>query len=280
LQVPSGASLTITAASTGSLTATGGYYAAGIGGGQNHTGGIIAISGGTVEATGGDYGAGIGSGGYSAGGDITISGGMVTAARGVSSNKSDIGPGYDGADGTVTITGGSVYCESAGNEILPQPTNGIGDNVYLNTLTVGSPAITNAAITAGSIGGVSCNAVPNAAGGVYGIKDVKTDAAGIVYFYLPEAAAGQKVALTASGNTYAATYARSTSGLAQTLVLVAGNNGRNSGGDDWSSPVVTLPLPIQPPKTGEGAGAAWLLCMAGSIAVAFVVFNKKRQSAK
>ncbi|MDR0840330.1 MAG: hypothetical protein LBN26_02960 [Christensenellaceae bacterium] len=54
----------------------------------------------------------------------------------------------------------------------------------------------------------------------------------------------------------------------------------SSNDDDDDNGIVTLPLPIQPPKTGEGAGAAWLLCMAGSAAVAFVVFNKKRQSAK
>ncbi|MDR0841398.1 MAG: hypothetical protein LBN26_08480 [Christensenellaceae bacterium] len=48
--------------------------------------------------------------------------------------------------------------------------------------------------------------------------------------------------------------------------------------DDWSSPVVTLPLPIQPPKTGEGAGAAWLLVL-GGMALAFAL-GKKRQGAK
>ncbi|MDR0841755.1 MAG: hypothetical protein LBN26_10320 [Christensenellaceae bacterium] len=65
-----------------------------------------------------------------------------------------------------------------------------------------------------------------------------------------------------------------------TLTVNGGRNGRNSGDDDRTSPVVTLPLPIQPPKTGDGMGAAWLLCVAGGIALAAVTLHKKRQSAK
>jgi hypothetical protein len=53
-----------------------------------------------------------------------------------------------------------------------------------------------------------------------------------------------------------------------------GNNG--GGGGDWTDPIV--PLPIQPPKTGDGAGAAWLLVL-GGLALAFA-FHKKRQGAK
>ncbi len=53
-------SLTITDANddSGSLTATGGRYGAGIGGGSQGNGSNITISGGTVTATGGEYGAG------------------------------------------------------------------------------------------------------------------------------------------------------------------------------------------------------------------------------
>lgn len=71
------ATLTITENSTGSLNATGGDYAAGIGsaGTYSHSG-DITIQGGTITATEGWHGAGVG--GYS-GADVTITGGMVTA---------------------------------------------------------------------------------------------------------------------------------------------------------------------------------------------------------
>ena len=60
---------------TGSLTATGGTYAAGIGGGERQTAGAITIYGGDVTATGGICGAGIGGGYNGSGGAITITGG-------------------------------------------------------------------------------------------------------------------------------------------------------------------------------------------------------------
>ncbi|MDR0840305.1 MAG: hypothetical protein LBN26_02830 [Christensenellaceae bacterium] len=270
--------------SAGTITAQGGEKGAGIGGGSNGDGEDTTISGGTVAAQGGVQGAGIGGGALRAGGTVIISGGMVEATRGASSNKSDIGPGYDGTDGTVTITGGSVNCTSATDKILPQPTNGNGADIYLNTLTVGSPVLKNAAIAAGSIDGVNCSATSNAAGGVYGIKDVGTGAAGKVYFYLPVATA-QKVALTANGSIYAATYTRTVYGSTETLVLATGGNngggsggsgGSSGGGNDGSKPVV--PPSTQLPKTGDGAGAAWLLCAAG-IALAFAL-GKKRQGAR
>ncbi len=50
--------------SGGTVTATGGDYAAGIGGGNNGGGCAVEISGGTVTATGSYYGAGIGGGQY------------------------------------------------------------------------------------------------------------------------------------------------------------------------------------------------------------------------
>jgi hypothetical protein len=141
----------------------------------------------------------------------------VTATRGTI-GICDIGHGLTSTGGTIIITGGSVRCTSATNKILPQPTNGNSTDVYLNTLTVGNPAVTNTAITAGSIGGVDCSETPDAAGGVYGIRDVKTDASGIVYFYLP-AAADQEVSLTANGADYTKTYTRTADGSTETLVL-------------------------------------------------------------
>jgi hypothetical protein len=84
LQVPEGASLTITANSTGSLEAVGGYNGAGIGGGYYGAGGTFAILGGTVTATGGYNGAGIGGGYRGSGGTITeLSGNAVVFASSI-----------------------------------------------------------------------------------------------------------------------------------------------------------------------------------------------------
>lgn len=89
----------------GSLTATGGGYAAGFGSGYYGSCGNITISGGTITATGGDYGAGIGSGFAGTCGNITISGGSVTATGGYSG--AGIGSGNGGSCGDIIISGGT-----------------------------------------------------------------------------------------------------------------------------------------------------------------------------
>lgn len=107
---PKGCTLTISGA--GSLTATGGDYAAGIGSGRNTTCGAITISGGTVNANSSQDGAGIGSGrNGSSCGDITISGGTVTASS--IWNGAGIGSGLGGSScGAITICGGTVMASS------------------------------------------------------------------------------------------------------------------------------------------------------------------------
>ena len=96
-------------AGSGSLTAEGGGWAAGIGGGYGDDSDHITITGGTVTAEGGNYGAGIG-GGYGGVGDhITIGGGAVTAEGGISG--AGIGGGYSGVGDHITITGGKVTAE-------------------------------------------------------------------------------------------------------------------------------------------------------------------------
>lgn len=86
----------------GIITATGGKFAAGIGGSDTCAGGTININGGTIVATGGYLAAGIGGGVYGAGGVINISGGQVTAIS--DDRASGIGPGYKGGiSGTVTL---------------------------------------------------------------------------------------------------------------------------------------------------------------------------------
>jgi hypothetical protein len=82
LQVPEGSSLTITAASSGSLEAEGGEYGAGIGGGYNNGAGAISVKGGMVIATGGQYAAGIG-GRYGAGSIGEISGNAMVFASSI-----------------------------------------------------------------------------------------------------------------------------------------------------------------------------------------------------
>lgn len=112
LYVPDGAVLNITAASTGTLSASGGDEGAGIGGAIN-SGGTITISGGTVTANGGECGAGIGGGYLGAGGSVVIKGGTVTAVGGT--NGSGIGNGSGtGVSGTCIISGGSVTASTIG----------------------------------------------------------------------------------------------------------------------------------------------------------------------
>ncbi|MCL2577940.1 MAG: hypothetical protein FWE27_07820 [Defluviitaleaceae bacterium] len=103
---------------SGTVTATGGQYGAGIGGGMGLPGGTVTINGGTVAATGGHYAAGIGGGGGGLlnwnwvegvnGGTVTINGGTVTATAGSGDNdwrtNIAIGRGNWGEDdGTLDI---------------------------------------------------------------------------------------------------------------------------------------------------------------------------------
>lgn len=100
---------------TGSLTATGGYHSAGIGGSDEHDG-QVTITGGEITATGGNGGAGIGGGAgdtdaVGGDGDVTISGGMITATGG--SLGAGIGGGAYG-NGTVTVTDGDITAKATG----------------------------------------------------------------------------------------------------------------------------------------------------------------------
>lgn len=102
---------------TGSLTATGGYQSAGIGGSDKQDG-QVTITGGEITATGGNGAAGIGGGAgdkYAAvggDGDVTISGGTITATGG--SLGAGIGGGAYG-NGTVTVTDGDITAKATGN---------------------------------------------------------------------------------------------------------------------------------------------------------------------
>ena len=90
----------------GSLTATGGTWGAGIGGGKDDSSSNITIEGGKVEATGGFEGAGIGGGAGGSGSNITISDGKVTATGG--GGGAGIGGGHGGTGEGIAIEGGNV----------------------------------------------------------------------------------------------------------------------------------------------------------------------------
>ena len=101
---------------TGSLTATGGYHSAGIGGSDKQDG-QVTITGGEIIANGGSQGAGIGGGAGNQNavgddGDVTISGGTITATGG--SLGAGIGGGAYG-NGTVTVTDGDITAKATGN---------------------------------------------------------------------------------------------------------------------------------------------------------------------
>ena len=125
LQVPKGATLTIEKASSGSLTAAGGYYGAGIGGSTGKAGGHIIINGGNIIAKSGpEGGAGIGGGRSSKGGTIEINGGTVTA---IGNNSffvtADIGDGHNSSEGEqaesiFSTNGGSAVIFAKGSSII------------------------------------------------------------------------------------------------------------------------------------------------------------------
>ena len=117
----------------GSLTATGGASAAGIGGGFQGNGENITITGGTVDATGGYGSAGIGGSNGGSGNNITITGGTVNAT---SNDGAGIGGGNGGVGKNITITGGTVT--AAGGDFgagIGGSNGGSGNNIKGGTVT-------------------------------------------------------------------------------------------------------------------------------------------------
>ena len=135
LEKNNGGSLTIADENkNGKLTAEGGKYGAGIGGGYYENGSDITITGGEVKATGGEYGAGIGGGDHGNGSDITITGGKVKATGG--RRGAGIGGGNYRIGKDITISGGEV------NAIGGVTGAGIGGGCYGdgNNITVSGDA--------------------------------------------------------------------------------------------------------------------------------------------
>ena len=117
----------------GSLTATGGFNSAGIGGGYLGDGKNIAITGGTVTATGGSSGAGIGGGREGKGENITITGGTVNAT---SNDGAGIGGGLLGSGENIAITGGTVNATGTDGAGIGGGNGGVGKNITITGGTV------------------------------------------------------------------------------------------------------------------------------------------------
>ena len=141
---PEGTTLTING--TGTLTATGGNWAAGIGSGYDHaTCGNITINGGTVVATSAKQGAGIGSGYYfSSCGNITINGGTIVATS--TKEGAGIGSGFKNSScKNITISGGDITASSgdSGAGIGSGYDSSFGDKITITSDITKVQATTN-----------------------------------------------------------------------------------------------------------------------------------------
>ena len=127
LEKNNGGSLTIADENkNGKLTAKGGDYGAGIGGGWRGSGSDITISGGEVNATGGVNGAGIGGGCYGYGNNITVSGDAQLKVQGGVGDYFD-GPGAGIGDGGSRPKGSTGGSPIPGAEVGPD-TSGLTTN--------------------------------------------------------------------------------------------------------------------------------------------------------
>lgn len=185
----------------GTVIARGGNYAAGIGGGGGSFGGgssngTVIISGGTVTAIGGGGAAGIGGGCDGDGGTVHITGGTVTATGGSNYGESNgggagIGGGYWRGGGTVIIAGGSVHATGGGglyvgSDIGP---GGLGHGGSLTNKPIadgGVPVYVTTATVEGVSAATAVSQITTDNSEVYGTNDMKTDAGGKLYLYLPE----------------------------------------------------------------------------------------------
>ena len=156
LHVASDASLAITG--DGSLTATSqGEEGAGIGGNKRENSGEVIITSGTITANGATYAAGIGGGGHGCA-NVMIEGGVVKATSGWLGAGIGGGTGHEGGAGSVTINGGCVKAEGNNGAGI-----GCGDEggridpgtVVINGGTVEAHAGNGAGIGAGSGSGES-----------------------------------------------------------------------------------------------------------------------------
>lgn len=144
----------------GSLTATGGASAAGIGGDWKGSGENITITGGTVDATGGYGSAGIGGGNGSDGENITITGGSVTAtggsyAAGIGGGSVGFWGGESGSGKNITINGGTVNATGTdGGAGIGGGENGNGEDITINGGKVNASGAYGGAGIGGGVNGI------------------------------------------------------------------------------------------------------------------------------
>lgn len=151
---------TLTITGSGSLIATGGTLAAGIGGKTNSKN--ININGGTITATGtknqfNDSGAGIGGGYKGNSENINITGGKVTAIGGLGAG---IGGGSGSTDsagnsGIITITGGTIKADSNAGGLgigAGKNTSGVAGDSGTITITGGNIKASMGIVPVGSNG--------------------------------------------------------------------------------------------------------------------------------
>ena len=228
----------------GTVNAKGGLEGAGIGGGTGGSGEAITINGGTVEATGGKFGAGIGGGLNGVGKNITIKGGTVNAAGG-DNGGAGIGGGDSGSGEAITITGGTVNAAGGGQGA------GIGGGNYGSgeaiTITGGTVEATGGDFGAGIGGGSWGNGeditikggTVEANGGLFGAGIGGGNAASI-------GGSGKNITITGG-----------------TVKAAGGERGAGIGGGSWGSGSnVTVSGAAQvtaiagkPDRNGVGAGA-------------------------
>jgi len=219
----------------GQIAATGGNNgnSGGMTGGWGHGGGGGGGgAGASIGGGGGGGGGGQGGGsifGSNSGGSNGNSGGNIGrggngGSGGHGSGGADVYPsgGSGGNSGTNTIDGGSI--KTSGNDTFTIIINSESQNVYLNTLTTLPPQY-NATVTEGTINNVALADIPNAASGVYGKRDVRTDATSKLYFYLPCYPNGstKNISATIGGVVFnTASYSCATDhGIAQNLTVAS-----------------------------------------------------------
>lgn len=207
---------------------------AGIGGGYQGNGGIIAISGNArVVASSWDYGAAIGGGALGEGGNISISdnaqvnasvngimgagigggyqssGGTVSISGNVwvrTSGEAGIGGGAFGSGGVGTVTGGNVFSTNeditgSSAEMIMYSDNQHTTQIYQNILTVSGLK------TVGMISSINISdGVP------YNLSGVKTigvsSAKQVISVWLPATTTQEKITATVDGSVYETTYLR------------------------------------------------------------------------
>jgi hypothetical protein len=187
----------------------------------------ITINGGTIKAVGGANG---NSGAPGVGratngwfiGALTINGGTIIAEGGGDNPDIETQVEFFGNyyGGPIVINGGSIWAD----ELNPAPVNSATPTptpqpVFANTLTLGSASeAPDAAVIAAAIDGVACATTPDANTGVYGIRDVWTNAASAVCFWLPtNPAANAGVGLSTTALSYELSYPRDMTAQIKTL---------------------------------------------------------------